>query len=296
MSSAARCRSLAAAIESEKGRKSQAREELLPVARRRYRTTAGVQIAMSGIYAAAASAVTAAAAGAGPGGVVALPVYEGRWFKVSVEVNAIQLVADLLVLLSGWNAPYFYGSMHIKLTSEQVATIRAKYKDNVELKEDKNLSNQAQLVVEDSWDNKDTDIDLFVMAMCKNKDDEQSDEEFAKCFLSLFKTDARGALRMTKKLHTDVKMFAVRFAHKIKVLSGGLQPLVPRFTNNPDNNKLEMFRLFVAAYPAYCNLTKSAGWDNKFFWKYAIIEEDDDDQQELDEEMRNKRKRVTGEV
>ena len=103
------------------------------------------------------------------------------------------------------------------------------------------------------------------------------DQKFAQEFTDLFKLESRGSLVVRREMHSKIKLFAVRFAHKIRSLSG-LQAIVPRLQPGKGNgakNKVEMFRLFVSVYPAYCNLCKNMGWKNQFYWNYAFEDEED---------------------
>jgi len=135
------------------------------------------------------------------------------------------------------------------------------------------VATDANIVCEQGWD---LDPVLYKMALTENQADFSSSESYADAFIKLFELDKNGALRIDKSKYGAVKLFAVRYAHKIKELSG-LQAIVPRLNpGNRSGNKVEMFRLFISAYPAYCNMIHNLRWENKFHWKYVVKVEDEE--------------------
>ena len=204
--------------------------------------------------------------------------FEGKWFIITVKTDAVAL--DLVNLFKQYVVPYFFGSMHVQLNEAQVKEIQKLFNSRsdklVELLEDP-IRDPAWLVTQDAWDFTNEE---YTQALLKNNYDEKSDIEFYKQFLGLFEIDSRGAIKVQQSMHSKITLFAIRFAHKIKSLSG-LQCCVPRLTKNVSQNKIEMFKMFISVYPAYFNLCKNNNYQNDFYWKFLIDEEGETDPQQI---------------
>lgn len=199
-----------------------------------------------------------------------LPVIETRWFKISVTLNTEEIVLDIVNYLKENMFQHYFGSLVLKLTSSQYDDMmKQKFAPYIVLTPQNQQRPDASIVCEDKWD---LDTKLYQEALVKRSADEESDDAFYQQFTALFELDKRGALKIDKSKYANVQLFAVRFAHKIKSNSG-LDCVVPRLhKEHQSQNKIEMFRMFISVYPAYCHLVKNLGWTNAFYWKYTIDE------------------------
>jgi len=196
---------------------------------------------------------------------------ELRWFKVVIRINVPAVTSDLIQLFRRWAVQYYFGSLFVKLTPAQVTEIRSspRYKDTIELRENVNVrAKDAWVVSDNKWDLDDSKYALALMS----SDSADANEQYYSEFVRLFKTDKSGALVITKGMYDQVATFAIRFAGLIKTLCG-LQAWVPRLSvGDKAKNKVEMFRLFVSAYPAYHNLCRNQQFEDKFYWNYNVEE------------------------
>lgn len=192
-----------------------------------------------------------------------------RWFKVSLNAQAIvqDVVATLIQFGAAYGLHYYFGSMHLQMNEGQFQEFKAKLGPlGFELALSPPPAAGSHLITEDKWDYEPW---VYQEAIAKNQADADSDEEFYNAFVKVFLLDKRGALRVTKEEHRAIMLFTIRFAHKIKGNSG-MQAIVPRFSKDPNANKVEMFRLFVSVYPAYCGMCERQKWENNFYWSYNV--------------------------
>ncbi len=189
---------------------------------------------------------------------------DARWFKLIVKPEAV--VADIIGFFRAHPVPYMFGPFFVWINVAQKAEIEERFKGL--------LSLAVSIESETDWEIKDDVWDLpdrlYEEALRPNHVVLCSDEDYYHAFVQLFKTDSRGALVVRRAVYEDIALFAVRFSHRIKTLSG-MQCWVPHFsTDDACQNKAEIFRLFVAAYPAYRTLIRNMNWANKFYWAYNI--------------------------
>ena len=104
-----------------------------------------------------------------------------------------------------------------------------------------------------------------------NKGDAQSSEDFYNDFTRLFRlTPKTATLSVVKNNFEDIKLFCIRFAHKVKELSG-LQLIVPKLDskNSRSLNHKELMRAFISIYPAYNHYCHSMREENRLYWDYC---------------------------
>lgn len=154
-------------------------------------------------------------------------VVKTHWFKLTVKSTAI--VNELVTYLATVVPKYYWGTLCVELSSDQVSQIHTMFPEKIKVTEIHACC--TDVVIESIWDHP---TEVYAAALKQTQlDYEQIDEAFKSDFEYLFKTNKDGSLIFRKDTHLEVSLFAVKYAHKIQSLSG-LPCIVPRYSRHTD--------------------------------------------------------------
>jgi len=192
------------------------------------------------------------------------------WVQVKFKVDLLgtdvtPLVQAFLSWASAVGLRYVFGSLSLQLNREQFTELKSKFGANFDF----TVLPSGELITEDNWT---AYSEALFEAALKNNADAVSSQQFYDDFTRLFVLTSRNrTFSLRREYFDDIKLYCVRFSHKIEELSG-LQVVVPKLSehNSRTANAAEMMRSFISIYPAYAAYCRNTRNANKFYWDYTV--------------------------
>jgi len=187
-------------------------------------------------------------------------------FKITfLGADVTPVVTEFVTWAASFGLKYVFGSLNVFVNVEQFVELKRRFGEKFELSE----VPDGDFITEPDWNA--YSLALFEAAL-KNEADRTSSHEFYEQFVKLFVlTGKMRAFSIRRELFEEIKLYCIRFSHKIEELSG-LQVVVPKLDMNHSRakNAAEMMRAFISIYPAYSAYCRNTRNVNKFYWDYTV--------------------------